>query len=76
MHATPTPRTTRVTRCAAYGNGARLHHQWCLGRTVPSPSCCLRALTPRPHGASQHALQWPQGARRRRARPAATTRST
>eukprot|EP00965_Chrysotila_dentata_P039405 1310184-Pleurochrysis_carterae.AAC.1 len=41
-----------------------------------SPSCCLRALTARPHGVSEHALQWPQGASRRRARPTAATCST
>eukprot|EP00965_Chrysotila_dentata_P013553 449562-Pleurochrysis_carterae.AAC.1 len=29
MHATPTPRTTRVTR-TAHGNGARHCHLWCL----------------------------------------------
>eukprot|EP00965_Chrysotila_dentata_P050697 1680908-Pleurochrysis_carterae.AAC.1 len=44
---------------------------------VPNtPSRCLRAFTARPHGASEHALHWPQEASRRRARPAAATCST
>eukprot|EP00965_Chrysotila_dentata_P054660 1814700-Pleurochrysis_carterae.AAC.1 len=29
MHATSTPRTTRLT-CIAYGNGAHPGHLWCL----------------------------------------------
>eukprot|EP00965_Chrysotila_dentata_P058561 1942794-Pleurochrysis_carterae.AAC.1 len=41
-----------------------------------TPSRCLRALTARLHGASKHALHWPQGASRRRTRSAAATCST
>eukprot|EP00965_Chrysotila_dentata_P249674 6209018-Pleurochrysis_carterae.AAC.1 len=52
-----------------------------LAPLVPHPALhtplrCLRALTARPHGASEHALHWSQGASRRRTRPAAATRST
>eukprot|EP00965_Chrysotila_dentata_P047979 1591467-Pleurochrysis_carterae.AAC.1 len=37
-----------------------------LSPLVPAPALhtllrCLRALTARPHGASEHALHWPQG---------------
>eukprot|EP00965_Chrysotila_dentata_P225055 6194541-Pleurochrysis_carterae.AAC.2 len=40
MHATPMPRTTRVTR-KAHGSGARAHHKWCMCplRTRPRAAC-------------------------------------
>eukprot|EP00965_Chrysotila_dentata_P101000 3336407-Pleurochrysis_carterae.AAC.5 len=52
MHATPTPRMTRVTR-TAHGNGARPHYRWLFGRTalrfyvvcVPSTPVCTAPLS-------------------------------
>eukprot|EP00965_Chrysotila_dentata_P036757 1223483-Pleurochrysis_carterae.AAC.1 len=61
MHATPTPRTKRVTR-TAYGNGARPGHLWCLSLQCTCPCAVLQGLIARPHGASERALHWPQGA--------------
>eukprot|EP00965_Chrysotila_dentata_P047287 1569465-Pleurochrysis_carterae.AAC.1 len=75
MHATPMPRTTRVTR-TVYGNGARPHRHWSrrMYRTRPCAVCVTPP--PPPRGASEHALHWPQGAACRQTRPAAAMRST
>eukprot|EP00965_Chrysotila_dentata_P184252 6083154-Pleurochrysis_carterae.AAC.1 len=75
MHATPMPRTTRVTR-TAYGNGVRPHRLWSrrMYRTRLFAVCVTSP--PPPHGASEQALHWPQGAACRRTRPAAAMRST
>eukprot|EP00965_Chrysotila_dentata_P146877 4849378-Pleurochrysis_carterae.AAC.1 len=81
-NATPTPRTTRVTRTAC-GNGARPCHLPPVPElALHTPLRCLGDLTARPHGASEHALHWPRrqaagerDRRQRRAQPVAPQRS-
>eukprot|EP00965_Chrysotila_dentata_P039818 1322774-Pleurochrysis_carterae.AAC.2 len=61
MHATPMPKKTRVTR-TAHGNGVRPHQLWCLHLHCIRPNAVCVPSPPAPHGASEHASHWLQGA--------------
>eukprot|EP00965_Chrysotila_dentata_P136111 4499832-Pleurochrysis_carterae.AAC.1 len=46
MHATPTPKTTRVTRTAYGKNGARPGHLWCLMSLHCTRPCAVCVTSP------------------------------
>eukprot|EP00965_Chrysotila_dentata_P007788 254332-Pleurochrysis_carterae.AAC.4 len=83
QHACPRRGLARYSHAKDDACDAHSTRQWCtplpamvLVPVPHTPSRCLRDRTDRPHGASEHALLWPQGASRRRTRPAAATCST